>query len=109
MIVNSSLTASACERGNHLQGANESPTYKVRGAAFAPYLISRARTIASRMKKRSRRFMAASVTLAFVKSIPDHRSACFLKNATLRPLAGDRSVRSKRESFRSVSADVHGA
>jgi hypothetical protein len=28
MIVNSSLTASACERGNHLRGANESPTRK---------------------------------------------------------------------------------
>jgi hypothetical protein len=38
MIVNSSLTASACERGNHLRGANESPTYKVRGSSVGAVL-----------------------------------------------------------------------
>src|SRR5271155_4389726 len=95
MTVNSSLTVSACERGNHLQGANESTACKVRGAAFAPYLISRARTIASRIKKRSRRFMAASVTLAFVKSIPDRRPVCFYEKCDA-PAASWRPERSKQ-------------
>ncbi len=39
------------------------------GAALEPYFKSSARTIASRMMKRIRRFMAASVTSAGAKSI----------------------------------------
>jgi len=38
MIVNSSLMVSACERGNHLQGANESPILQSEGSGVRAVL-----------------------------------------------------------------------